>query len=141
VEVRGIDIGHAPGARVFGGGTVTVPTVRLVGVWDGAALTLTDVPHSATGSDAGGSFPNFSACAGYPDEQANAVKTAIDFDQGIKTYGTFALQGLACGHNVQVLLAVNAPKAVEYLAARYDRMLAVGGGRLEISGWLHPIVE
>jgi hypothetical protein len=141
VVVRGIDIRHAPGAHLFAGGTVTVPTVRLVGVWDGVALTLTEPPVSVTRRQATAPFPDWVACAadGYADGQANAVKTAIDFDQGIKTYGTFPLDGVACGHNVQVLLAVVQPKSVDYLTARYDQLLAVRGGHLEISGWLQPV--
>ena len=113
--------------------------VRLVGVWGGGALTLTEPPHPAIRAGSGASFPNFAECSGYADGQADAVKTAIDLDQGIRTYGTFPLQGLGCGHNVQVLLAVVEPKAIDYLTARYARLLAMRGGHLEISGWLQPV--
>lgn len=145
VEVRGIDIRDAPGAKVYGGGTVTVPMVRLVGVWNGAALTLTEPPHMATRAEASAfatGFRSFGSCRpsdAYADGQAEAVKTSIDFDQGIKPKGTFALQGLACGHSVHVLLAVAEPTAIDYLNERYLHLLAVRGGRLEISGWLQPV--
>jgi len=123
-------------------GTVSVPTVRLVGVWDGAALTLTEPPHSATLAEASALVAGFASCSasGYPDGQATAVQNSLYYDQGIKAFGTFALDGLACGYNVHVLLAVAEPKAIDYLNGRYGHLLGPRGGHLEITGWLHPVV-
>jgi hypothetical protein len=41
-EVLGLDPMDVPGAERFANGTVTTPSVRLVGTWDGTALTVTE---------------------------------------------------------------------------------------------------
>jgi hypothetical protein len=43
--VHGLDPMTVPGAHRFPNGTITAPSVRLVGTWDGTALTVTEPPE------------------------------------------------------------------------------------------------
>lgn len=43
-RVRGLDPMSVPGAERYPTGTVTTPSVRIVGTWDGTALTPTEPP-------------------------------------------------------------------------------------------------
>jgi hypothetical protein len=55
--VRGLDPMTVPGAERFPNGTVTTPSVRLVGTWDGTALTPTEPPVLAERTYAGSPAP------------------------------------------------------------------------------------
>jgi hypothetical protein len=46
-KVRNLDPMTVPGSERFANGTVTTPSVRLVGTWDGDALTVTEPPVAA----------------------------------------------------------------------------------------------
>src|SRR3954451_8694459 len=45
--VKDLDPMTVPGAKRYPGGTITTPSVRLVGSWDGTALTPTREPELA----------------------------------------------------------------------------------------------
>jgi hypothetical protein len=47
ILVRGVDFSQVPNVGGYGGGAVVSPPMRLVGTWDGTALTLTESPQPA----------------------------------------------------------------------------------------------
>src|SRR5467141_599776 len=47
IVVHGVDVGQIPGVESYPWGSRLTPPVRLVGTWDGRALTLTQSPQSA----------------------------------------------------------------------------------------------
>jgi len=51
--VRGLDPMTVPGAKRYPNGTIETPSVKLVGTWDGKALTVTEEPVLATRPAAG----------------------------------------------------------------------------------------
>src|SRR5260370_945704 len=59
VTIYGVDIRTAPGAHVFSNGTVDTGLVRVVGSWDGQALTLVGALRPAGASE----IPPWPACA------------------------------------------------------------------------------
>lgn len=85
--VRGLDPMTVPGATRYPNGTVQTPSVRLVGTWDGRALTVTqppvraDPPPEPTTKIPGPSCPEPASGWGTEEvdpEAANALQAYVD---------------------------------------------------------------
>jgi hypothetical protein len=137
VVVRGVDIHALPGAHDYGNGTVESPRVRLVGTWDGQALTVTErpvpasVPPSVTTrvpprGDGSSPFPQ------PPDPRLDAERRLAADDQKLRSRGIYVVEQGFDGYGMYVIVAVAGPATVTYLQRNYVP-------DLRVEGWLQPV--
>ena len=129
VTIYGVDIRTAPGAHVFSNGTVDTGLVRVVGTWDGQALTLVGALRPAGASE----MPPWPACAAgaknafLPDSTAQRINDDTPF---LRSRGIEVLSIIPCNDGILVVVPVADSKTVSYLTTRY--------GQLHVAGWLQP---
>ncbi len=129
VTIYGVDIRTAPGAHVFSNGTVDTGLVRVVGSWDGQALTLVGALRPAGASE----MPPWPACAAgaknafLPDSTAQRINDDTPF---LRSRGIEVLSITPCNDGILVVVPVADSKTVSYLTGKY--------GQLQIVGWLQP---
>jgi hypothetical protein len=129
VTICGVDIRTAPGAHVFSNGTVDTGLVRVVGTWDGQALTLVGVLRPAGANE----MPPWPACAAgaknpfLPDSTAQRIN---DDTPSLRSRGIEVLSITPCNDGILVVVPVADSKTVAYLTTRY--------GQLHVAGWLQP---
>src|SRR6266446_5713063 len=129
VTIYGVDVRTAPGARVFSNGTVDTGLVRVVGSWDGQALTLVGALRPAGASE----MPPWPACAAgaknafLPDSTAQRINDDTPF---LRSRGIEVLSITPCNDGILVVVPVADSKTVSYLTTRY--------GQLHVAGWLQP---
>ncbi len=129
VTIYGVDIRTAPGAHVFSNGTVDTGLVRVVGSWDGQALTLVGALRPAGASE----MPPWPACAAgaknafLPDSTAQRINDDTPF---LRSRGIEVLSIIPCNDGILVVVPVADSKTVSYLTGKY--------GQLQIVGWLQP---
>lgn len=146
--VRGLDPMTVPGAQRYPSGTVTTPSVRLVGTWDGTALTPTEPPVLADPAYddpmdqiPGPSCPEpsdgwpydrvdvdgMTRVSAYVEAQPDAGTPRIDSSQRILT---LPFTGDLDRHRAAIAELYDGPVCVE-LTARSDRELQQLGERLQ----------
>ena len=129
VTIYGVDIRTAPGAHVFSNGTVDTGLVRVVGSWDGQALTLVGSLRSA-GAREMRPWPTCAAGAKnslLPDSTAQRINDDTPF---LRSRGIEVLSIIPCNDGILVVVPVADSKTVSYLTTRY--------GQLHVAGWLQP---
>src|SRR6266478_1844749 len=129
VTIYGVDVRTAPGARVFSNGTVDTGLVRVVGTWDGQALTLVGSLRSA-GAREMRPWPTCAAGAKnslLPDSTAQRINDDTPF---LRSRGIEVLSIIPCNDGILVVVPVADSKTVSYLTTRY--------GQLHVAGWLQP---
>ncbi len=129
VTIYGVDIRTAPGAHVFSNGTVDTGLVRVVGTWDGQALTLVGPLRSAGASEMR-PWPTCAAGAKnslLPDSTAQRINDDTPF---LRSRGIEVLSIFPCNDGILVVVPVADSKTVSYLTTRY--------GQLHVAGWLQP---
>jgi len=129
VTIYGVDIRTAPGAHVFSNGTVDTGLVRVVGTWDGQALTLVGSLRSA-GAREMRPWPTCAAGAKnslLPDSTAQRINDDTPF---LRSRGIEVLSIIPCNDGILVVVPVADSKTVSYLTTRY--------GQLHVAGWLQP---
>lgn len=147
-EVRGLDPMTVPGAERFPNGTVTTPSVRLVGTWDGSVLTPTEPPVLAERSyhdplseipgpscaEPDGGWPydrvdldGIDRVVAYAQAQPDAGTPRIDPSQRILTV---PFTGDLDLHRAAIAELYDGPVCVE-LVVRSDRELQALGRRLQ----------
>jgi hypothetical protein len=131
VEVKNIDLASIAGSTVFANGTVQTPILRLVGAWDGHALTLTELPQVTPDT---GTVPRPIDQLPPPGSGAQAtgdLPQQIAHDTPLLTRQGIQVLSVGTGADgVELLLAVADPASVRTLYDRY--------GQVHISGWLQP---
>jgi hypothetical protein len=132
--VRGLDLLTMPGVTRYPNGVLSSGTLRLVGTWDGQALTLTRSPEAASTGD---STPlPLTPCTTdtvqpEPGQFAPMVKKVIDDEAMLKARGIQVLEFGGCGDSVTMTVVVADPATVAFLRQRYPGA--------QVAGWLHQV--
>lgn len=127
IEVKGVDASQIPD----GGGDHGSPwsqTMRLVGTWDGQALTLTEAPRTAPTAP-GSPQP----CQQDPNSQPDPDSTQrqIEVIDALRTRGVQVLMSMGCDRTtVGILVPVADDATVSWITSRYH---------VKVVGWLRPL--
>jgi hypothetical protein len=134
VAIHGLDMDSVPGVFTYSNGLrATQTTFRLVGTWDGHALTLMRGPVAAPMSAESRISPE---CQQEPGTVAGGptpplMQRVMDDEALLRSKGIQLLEFYACKGTVFLGLAVADPPAVAFLTNRY--------GYVEIGSWLQPV--
>lgn len=127
IEVKGVDVSQIPD----GGGDHGSPwsqTMRLVGTWDGQALTLTEAPQPA---QTAAGLPQPCAADATSEPGPDAIGLQIQVIDALATRGIHVLMSTGCGGDtVGVLVPVADEATVSWLTSRYHA---------RVVGWLQPL--
>jgi hypothetical protein len=127
IEVKGVDVSQIPD----GGGDHGLPwsqTMRLVGTWDGRALTLTETPQPAqTAPGLPEPCPqDFSPQAGF-----DSIQHQIEVADALRNRGIDVLMSTGCdGMKVGVVVPVADDATVDWLTRHYH---------VNVVGWLRRL--
>lgn len=127
IEVKGVDISQVPD----GGGDHGLPwsqPMRLVGIWDGQALTLTEAPQAAQTAQG---LPRL--CQQDPNSQPepDSIQRQIEVAAALRSRGVEVLESTGCDRTtVGVLVPVADEAAVTWLSRQY---------RVNVVGWLRRL--
>jgi hypothetical protein len=128
VEVRGVDAQRVPGARRLSNGATMTDPVRIVGRWDGTALTLTEPPRPDGGQSSAGAPRR----AADPTPRATAALQRVAADeQELRRLGVDVLECSVDGDAVVLVVPVADQRTVQTLERRY--------GSVHVTGWLQPV--
>jgi hypothetical protein len=129
IEVRAVDFRRIPGMVDYPYGGQGSPPVRLVGTWDGHALTLTESPHPAQKATG---LPE--ACQqelgfeGAPGLMAGESQVG----DGLKAHGIAVLQSMPCDDTTLGFTVVVADDStVSWVTSHYRNV--------KIAGWLRRL--
>jgi hypothetical protein len=126
IEVKGVDISQVPD----GGGDHGLPwsqTMRLVGTWDGQALTLTEAPQAAQTAPG---LPSL-CTQDFNQPEPDSMQRQIEVIDALRSRGVDVLESSGCGRNtVGVLVVVADDATVAWITRHY---------RVNIVGWLRPL--
>ena len=131
VVVKGVDIRGLPGAHAFSNGTVETLTMRLVGRWDGQALTLTEPPVPAKPTPVAPT-PVQASPAPITPELVEAQRRLNDDGVNLRSRGIHVREDGFDATGLYVRLAVADRAAVDYLRTRYT-------AAMRVEGWLQPL--
>jgi hypothetical protein len=132
--LRGLDLLTMPGVTRYWNGVLSTGTLRLVGTWDGHALTLTRSPEAASTGD---STPlPLTPCTAVtvqpaPGQVPPMVKQVMDDEALLKAHGIQVIQFGACGDSVTMTVVVADPATVAFLRQRYPGA--------QVAGWFHQV--
>jgi hypothetical protein len=127
IEVKGVDVSHIPD----GGGDHGLPwsqTMRLVGTWDGQALTLTEAPQIAQTAPGPPQL-----CQQDPNSQPepDSIQRQIEVIDALRSRGVDVLMSTGCDRTtVGVLVPVADDATVAWITSRYH---------VNLVGWLRPL--
>jgi hypothetical protein len=127
IEVKGVDVSHIPDAR----GDHGLPwsqTMRLVGTWDGQALTLTEAPQIAQTAP-GPPQP----CQQDPNSQPepDSIQRQIEVIDALRSLGVEVLMSTGCDRTtVGVFVPVADDAAVARITSHYH---------VSVVGWLRRL--
>ena len=128
--VRGVNISLVPGVTRYSNGTMETGSLRLVGVWSGQALTLTQPPRPA---DYGSSVLDNSCAATSPTTDAQVlqrVQSLVSAWNGLEQHGIALMSVGPCGEPLDLQVAVADARTIDYLTRLY--------GPVNLVGWLNP---
>jgi hypothetical protein len=127
VEVKGLDISQVPD----GGGDHGLPwsqTMRLVGTWDGQALTLTEAPQVA---QAPPGMPPLCRQDSNAQPGLDTTPRQIEVIDALRSRGVDVLESAGCDRTtVGVLVPVADEATVAWITSHY---------RVNVVGWLRPL--
>jgi hypothetical protein len=127
IEVKGVDISQIPD----GGGDHGLPwsqPMRLVGTWDGRALTLTEALHPA---QAAPGLPEPCTQDFSPQPGFDSIQHQIEVADALRNRGIDVLMSTGCdGMKVGVVVPVADDATVDWLTRRY---------RVNVAGWLRRL--
>jgi len=131
-DLRGVDMLTVRGVTRYSNGVLATGALRLVGTWDGHALTLTRPPESAAATD----VTRMPQCAQEPGTSSSdpipQVMKEVMADEGLlRSHGIQLLEFYPCKNTVFLGLAVADSQSVDFLTSRY--------GHVEVAGWLQPV--
>jgi hypothetical protein len=129
MELRGIDLRTLPGHHVQQDGVVYAYSVKIVGTWDGVAVTATRPPRVV---DPRSVVLQPETCDQRGVSGTDPVQIRVNKDsQTLKNRGIYLMSDMPCVDGVQVLVAIADPATVEYLTTTYDVRHVVG--------WFQPL--
>ena len=131
VRLYGVDISQVPGVHRYWNGTIETPSMRLIGVWSGMALTLTQAPRAANPRPASDTVCAATSPAAEPQILRREHQIVNDW-KAMEQHGVLLLSIGPCGEALNLLLAVADWQTVNYLTTTY--------GPVEVSGWLTRVV-
>ena len=127
IEVKGVDLSQVPD----GGGDHGSPwsqTMRLVGTWDGQALTLTESPQPA---QKGPGLAQPCAADATSEPGPDPIRLQIQVIDALATRGIHVLMSMGCGGDtVGVVVPVADEATVSWLTSLYHA---------RVVGWLQPL--
>jgi len=127
IEVKGVDVSQLPD----GGGDHGLPwsqTMRLVGTWDGQALTLTEAPQIA--QTASGP-PQPCQQDRYSQPEPDSIQRQIEVIDALRSRGVEVLMSAGCDRTtVGVLVPVGDDATVAWITSHYH---------VKVVGWLRPL--
>jgi hypothetical protein len=129
IEVHGVDFTQMPNVEGFPSGAQVSQAMRLVGTWDGTALTLTDSPRPAQKAPG---LPE--ACHqefGFDGGQGVMAREP-DVWNGLQAHGIAVLQAMPCDDTtLGITVAVADDGTVAWVTSHYQH--------IKIAGWLRPL--
>jgi hypothetical protein len=132
--VRGVDLLTMPGITRYRNGVMDAGILRLVGTWDGQALSLTRSPETATVHDATPvpllPCPTTTAQP-EPGVVPPQVKQVRDDEALLKSHGIQVLEFGACGDSLVMTVVVADSATVDFLIKRYPG--------IQVAGWLKRV--
>lgn len=124
------DIGQVPGVFRYQNGTMMTPPMRLVGAWDGQALTLTQRPKPASYTATAMDTPCAATSPAIePQLLAREHQVVQDWD-ALPRHGVLLLSVGPCGDALKLFAAVADAQTISYLTAAY--------GPVDVLAWLSP---
>ena len=129
IEVRGVDFSQVPNIEGYPSGAQVSQAMRLVGTWDGRALTLTESPQVA-GKAPGLPEPCQQELGfeGAPGVMAREPEVW----EGLKAHGVTVLQSMPCDDTtLGITVAVADERTVAWVTSHYQH--------IKIAGWLRPL--
>ncbi len=127
IEVKGVDISQIPD----GGGDYGLPfshPMRLVGTWDGRALTLTEAPQPTKTAPG---LPQPCTQDFSPEPGADSMQRQIEVIDALRTRGVDVLMSTGCDSNaVGIVVPVADDATVNWLTSHYH---------VKIVGWLRRL--
>jgi hypothetical protein len=127
IEVKGIDISQLPD----GGGDRGMPfshPLRLVGTWDGQALTLTEAPQPAQSAPG---LPQPCPQDFSPPPGFDSIQLQIEVADALRSRGVEVLMSTGCeGTTVGVVVPVADDATVAWITKREQ---------VNVVGWLRPL--
>ena len=128
IEVKGIDVSQIPSPGVDPNGWPFSPAMRLVGTWDGHALTLTEEARPAERAP-GLPDPCLRDQGSAPGPDSMALQRQVT--DALRARGIEVLMSTGCDRTtVGVVVPVADDATVSWLTQHY---------RVEVAGWLRPV--
>jgi hypothetical protein len=129
ILVRGVDFNRVPNVEGYPSGAQVSPAVRLVGTWDGTALTLTESPQPA--QKALGLAQPCQQELGFEGAPGVMAREPEVWD-GLKAHGIAVLQAMPCDDTtLGITVAVADDRTVAWVTSHYPHV--------KIAGWLRPL--
>src|SRR6266851_448638 len=114
IEVKGVDVSQVPAG---GGDPPWSQTMRLVGTWDGHALTLTEAPRAAPTPPG---LPPLCSQDFNPQPVLDTTQRQIEVTDALRSRGVDVLESTGCDRTtVGVLVVVADDATVDWLARHY----------------------
>jgi hypothetical protein len=131
IEIRGVDFSQIPNVDGYPSGGQGSPPRRLVGTWDGQALTLTEPPHPA--ATAMGLPQPCQQEVGFDGAPGMRLLKQVDNDwEALRARGIDLLETMPCDSTtVGIVLVVANDQAVGWLTSHYRP--------IKVAGWLRPL--
>jgi hypothetical protein len=128
IEVRSVDFSQMPNVEGFPSGAQVSQTMRLVGTWDGRALTLTETPQPAQTAPR---LPEPCTQDFSPQPGSDSIQLQIEVTDALRNRGLDVLMSTGCdGMKVGVVLPVADDATVDWLTRHYP---------VNVVGWLRPL--
>jgi hypothetical protein len=129
IDLRGIDIRTIPGWQRQRDGTAIASSVKVVGTWDGHAITATRPPQVVDPKSVLWR-PEYCDQTGVGGTDPVQDRLNKDF-QILKSRGIYIMSNMPCVDGVQVMVAIADPATVTYLTTTY--------GVRHVVGWFQPV--
>jgi hypothetical protein len=131
VLVRGVDINQVPGITRYQNGTMETGALRLVGVWSGLALTLTQ-PARPAASPPSVDYPVCPATSPAIEAQGlQREQAVVQVWKELEKRGIQLISIWPCGNALDMQVAVADGPTIDYLTRTY--------GPVNVFGWLGPV--
>jgi hypothetical protein len=125
IEVKGVDISQVPDG---GGDPPWSQTWRLVGTWDGRALTLTEAPQPAQTAPG---LPETCTQDFSPQPGFDSMQLQIEVADALRRRGVDVLESTGCdGATVGMLVVVADDATVDWITKHYH---------VNVVGWLRRL--
>ncbi len=129
ILVRGVDLNRTPNVEGYPSGAQVYQAIRLVGTWDGTALTLTESPQPA--QKAPGLPEPCQQELGF-DGAPGVMAREPEVWDGLKAHGIAVLQTMPCDDTtLGITVVVADDRSVAWMTSHYQH--------IKIAGWLRRL--